>query len=131
IGATTVMFTVLDGVLLKPLPYPDAERLIAVWSRTEKYGDGWAVSYPNFRDTQLQARTLGPLAAWTYGGGTIGQPGDTEYVDGRQISSELFSVFKVRLPQGRPFLPDEDKPGGARVVILSHELWQRRFGGKP
>jgi predicted permease len=131
IGATTVMFTVLDGVLLKPLPYPDAERLIAVWSRTEKYGDGWAVSYPNFRDTRLQARTLGPLAAWTYGGGTIGQPGDTEYVDGRQISSELFSVFNVRLQQGRPFLLDEDKPGGARVVILSYELWQRRFGGKP
>jgi predicted permease len=131
IGATTVMFTVLDGVLLKPLPYPDPERLVAVSAHTDRYGDQWGISYPNFLDTERQARALAPLAAWTYVGGTIGQPGDTEYVDGRLISAQLFSVFKVTLFQGRPFLADEDRPGGAPVAIISHELWQRRYGGRP
>jgi predicted permease len=131
IGATTVMFTVLDGVLLKPLPYPDPERLMAVWGHTDKYGDRWGVSYPNFLDTELQARALAPMAAWAYGGATVSEPGEAEYVDGRQISSHLFSVFRVALAQGRPFLPEEDRPGGAPVVIISHELWLRRYGGKP
>jgi predicted permease len=131
IGATTVMFTVLDGVLLKPLPYPDPERLVAVAVHTDKYGDQWGISYPNFLDTERQARALAPLAAWTYSGGTIGQPGDTEYVNGRLISAQLLSVFNVTLFQGRPFLADEDRPGGAPVAIISHELWQRRYGGRP
>jgi predicted permease len=131
IGAATVMFTVLDGVLLKPLPYRDPERLIAVWAHTEKYGDGWAHSYPNFLDARREVRALAPIAAWTYGGGTISQPGDAEYVNGRQISSSLFTVFGVTLSEGRSFLPEEDRPGGAPVVIIGHELRQRRFGGQP
>ncbi len=131
IGATTVMFTVLYGVLLKPLPYPDPERLVAVLTHTDKYGELWGISYLNFVDAELQARALAPVAAWAYGGGTIGQSGDAEYAEGRQISSQLFSVFNVMPSLGRPFLPEEDKPGGAPVVIISHELWQRRFGGKP
>jgi predicted permease len=131
IGATTVMFTVLNGVLLTPLPYPDPERLITVWVHTDKYGDRWGVSYPNFLDCQREARALAPVAAWTYGGGTISQPGDAEYVNGRQISSQLFSVFRVTLSEGRPFLPEEDRPGAAPVVIISHELRRRRYGGRP
>jgi predicted permease len=131
IGATTVMFTVVNAVLLTPLPYPEPERLVALHARTEKYGDQWGVSYPNFLDCQRGTRSLAPLAAWTYGGGTVSQPGEAEYVSGRQISSALFSVFGITLSQGRAFLSEDDRPGGTPVVIISDQLWRRRFAGNP
>jgi predicted permease len=123
------MFTVINGVLLKPLPYPGSERLVALHGHSEKYGDWWGVSYPNFLDCQRETRSLTPMAAWSYGGGTVSEPGEAEYVAGRQISSELFSVYGVTLSRGRAFLPEEDRPGAAPVVIISYGLWQRRYGG--
>jgi putative ABC transport system permease protein len=131
IGSTTVMFTVINGVLLKPLSYPEPERLVALHGHTERYGDQWGVSYPNFLDWQRESRSLTPLAAWSYGGGTVSQPGEAEYVVGRQISSQLFSVYRVTLALGRAFLPEEDRPGAGPVAIISHTLWQRRYGGSP
>ncbi len=128
-GATTVMFTVINGVLLKPLAYPEADRLVALHGKTEKYGEQWGFSYPEFHDYQRASRTLGSLAAWTYGGGTVTSPGEPEYISGRLISSELFSVLGVPLVEGRAFLPAEDQPGTAPVAVISHSLWQRRFGG--
>jgi len=133
IGATTVMFTVINGVLLKPLAYPESERLVTVHEHTEKatqFGNLWAFSYPNFLDCQRGSRSLA-VAAWTWGGGTISEPGEAVYVDGRRISAELFSVLGVSLSLGRAFRPDEDRPGGAPVIIISHGLWQRRYGGSP
>jgi predicted permease len=127
-GATTVMFTVINGVLLKPLAYPEADRLITLHGKTEKYGEQWGFSYPEFHDYQRTSRTLGSLAAWTYGGGTVTRPGEAEYVFGRLISSGLFSVLGVPLAEGRAFLPQEDQPGAAPVAVISYTLWQRRFG---
>jgi predicted permease len=69
------------------------------------------------------------MAAWSYGGGTVSEPGEAEYVAGRQISSGLFSVYGVALLRGRAFLPEEDRPGAAPVVIISYGLWQRRYSG--
>ncbi len=106
IGATTVMFTVINGVLLKPLSFPQPERLVTLHGQSEKYGDNWAVSYPDFLDYKRTSRSLAPIAAWSYGGGTVSEPGEPEYVGGRYISSELFSVFGVSLSRGRAFLPD-------------------------
>ena len=131
IGSTTVMFTVINGVLLKPLSYPEPERLVALHGHTERYGDQWGVSYPNFLDWQRESRSLTPLAAWSYGGGTVSQPGEAEYVVGRQISSQLFSVYRVTLALGRAFLLEEDRPGAGPVAIISYRLWQRRYGGSP
>jgi predicted permease len=131
IGATTVMFTVINGVLLKPLSYPEPERLVTLHGQTEKYGDQWGVSYPNFLDCKRTSRSLAPMAAWTYGGGTMSEPGDAEYVNGRQISSELFSVFGIPLARGRTFLPEEDRPGAPPVAVISYGLWQRRYNGSP
>ena len=131
IGATTVMFTVINGVLLKPLSYPDPERLVTLHGHTEKYGDQWGVSYPNFLDLKRESRSLTRLAAWTYGGDTVSEPGQAEYVDGRQISSGLFSVFGVNLLGGREFRSEECRPGGIRAVIISYGLWQRRYAGRP
>jgi predicted permease len=130
-GATTVMFTIINSVLLKPLSYPEPDRLVTLHEQTEKYGDQWGISYLNFLDCKRASRSLAPMAAWTYGGGTIRDPGEAEYVAGRQISSELFSVLGVSLSAGRAFVPEEDRPGAPPVLIISYGLWQRRFGGSP
>jgi putative ABC transport system permease protein len=128
-GATTVMFTVVNGVLLKPLAYPEADRLVTLHGKTEQWGEQWGFSYPEFHDYQSSSRTLGSVAAWTYGGGTITKPGEAEYLAGRHISPGLFSVLGVPPAAGRAFLPQEDQPGAAPVAIISYRLWEHRFGG--
>ena len=131
-GATTVMFTVINGVLLKPLPYAEPDRLVKVQERTEKatqFGNLWSPVYLNYLDCKSQTRSLA-MAAWRYSGGTIAGPGDPEYVDGFQVSSELFSVLGMGLKHGRTFLPQEDRLGAAPVAIISDSLWQRRFAGR-
>jgi predicted permease len=130
IGATTVMFTIVNGVLLKPLPYPEPERLLRLQEKTERptqFGDLWPFAYPNYLDAKRQSQALN-MTAWRFSGGTLSEPGDAEYVNARQISSGLFSVLGVPLLEGRAFLPEEDQPGGAPVAIISQGLWQRRFG---
>ena len=132
IGATTVMFTVISGVLLKPLPYPEPDRLITVhghsttWN-TEAYGEQ-NVAYPDFLDAQREVRTV-ELAGSVFNGGTVSAPGDPEYVNLREITPELFSVMGVPLFRGRTFLPEEDRLGATPAVILGYSFWQRRFAG--
>jgi predicted permease len=130
-GATTVMFTIINGVLLRPLSYPEPDRLVTLHGHTEKYGEQWGFSYLDFLDYQRTNPSPGPMAAWTYGGGTVSGPGEPEYVDGREISSELFSVLRVSPVRGRAFLPQEDQRGAAPIVIISYGLWQRRYGASP
>ena len=132
-GATTVMFTVINSVLLKPLPYFQPETLLNLQEQTDwstQWGSLWAFAYPNYLDCNHDNRSL-ELAAWRYAGGTLSAPGDSEYVDGREVSAGLFHVLGITLSQGRVFSPDEDRPGGAPVAIISHGIWQRRFGGNP
>ncbi len=132
-GATTVMFTVINGVLLKPLPYSQPDKLLSMQEQTDwsnQFGNLWAFTYPNYLDCKRQNHSL-EMAAWSRGGGTVNEPGPAEYVEGRQISAELFPVLGVKLFRGRGFLPEEDRPGAAPVAIISYALWQRRFAGKP
>jgi len=91
IGAATVMFAVINSVLLKPLSFPDSARLLTVHGFTGQFGEFWGFSNLDFADTRHASRSLA-MAAWTYGGGTIGGPGESEYVDGRQISHRLWVV---------------------------------------
>jgi putative ABC transport system permease protein len=128
VGATTVMFTVINSVLLRPLAYPQPDRLVTLREVTEAFGESRGTSYPDFIDFQSEIRSL-TMAAWRYGGGTVSDPGEPEYVNGREISAALFDVLGVRLSQGRPFRSDDDRQGAAPVAIISHSLWQRRFGG--
>ena len=93
-GATTVMFTVIDSVLLKPLPYPEPDRLLTLHEETEKYGGEWSFSYLNFVDCKRESRSLAPMAAWRNSGGTVSEPGEAQYASGRQISAD--SVFRSR-----------------------------------
>jgi predicted permease len=141
IGATTVMFTLIDGMLLRPLPYPQPDRLATLNEQTKgisdyRWGDLWAYSYPNYLDCKHDSRTL-DMAAWRYNDGMVSQPGVAEHVDGVEIASELFDVLGVSVSQGRAFLPGEDRKGAPPVAIISYGLWQRHYGsslaaiGKP
>jgi predicted permease len=130
IGATTAMFAVINSVLLRPLSYPQPDRLVTLRTATDKLGELWGFSNLDFGDIKRESKTLA-LAAWTYGGGTISEPGESEYVNGRQISAELFSTLGISPIQGRAFRPDEDRPGAPPVAMISYALWQRDFGGEP
>jgi predicted permease len=133
VGATTVMFTLINGVLLKPLPYPEPNKLIAIHGKSDSwnaaiYGEQ-NVAYPDFLDIQHASRSL-DLAAALFNGGTLSQPGEPEYVDLREISPNLFSVLRVNLAQGRAFLPEEDRIGAPPVMILGYGFWQRHFAAR-
>jgi predicted permease len=134
IGASTLMFTVVNGVLLRPLPYPQPDKLVVVhghsdaW-RTDLFGEQ-GVAYLDFLDCQRDSRSL-TLAGSLFDGGTISGSGLPEYVDLREITSNLFSVLRVNLAQGRAFLPEEDRTGAAPVMILGYSFWQRHFAGRP
>ncbi len=130
-GATTVMFTVINGVLLTPLPYRDPGRLVLVQEQTDYstiLGNLWAFTYPNFADCRRESRAL-EMTAWRFSNGTLSSPGPAENVNGRQISANLFGVLGIALFRGRTFLPEEDRPGGVPAAIVSYALWQRRYGG--
>jgi len=130
-GATTVMFTVINGVLLKPLPYPDPATLVKVDEKTEKtthFGNIWAFTYPNYLDCKRGASSL-DLAVWRYSGGTVSKPGDLEYVDALEISSGLLPMLGVSMFQGRAFRPEDDRPGAPPVAVISYAFWHRRFAG--
>src|SRR5580693_10737883 len=134
IGASTLMFTVVNGVLLRPLPYPEPDKLVAVHG----HSDGWKtdlfgeqnVAYPDFLDCQRDSRSL-TMAGSLFDGGTISGAGLPEYVDLREITSNLFSVLRVNLAEGRAFLPEEDRTGAAPVMILGYSFWQHHFAGSP
>jgi predicted permease len=128
-GATTVIFTVINGVLLKPLPYSAPDRLVTLQGRTATFGDQF-FAYPDFKDFETATRKLESVAGYVYQAGAIlSEKGEAEYVDVREITSGLFSVLGVPLFRGRAFVPEEDRPQAAPVVILSYGLWQRRFAG--
>ncbi len=132
IGATTVMFTLVSGVLLKPLPYPEPNRLVALHGHTQAWNTkvlgAQKLAYLDFRDCQHESRSM-ELAAAVYNGGTVSEPGQPEYVDLREISSNLFSVLRAPLAYGRAFLPEEDRIGAGPVMILGYSFWQHHFGG--
>ena len=133
IGATTVMFSLVSGVLLKPLPYQQPDRLVAVNGHTEGwnekiYGEQ-KLAYLDFLDCRRESHSL-DLAALVYNSGTLSAPGDPQYGDYFEISSNLFSVLRVPLAVGRAFLPEEDNIGAAPVAILGYSFWQRHFDGK-
>jgi predicted permease len=131
IGATTVMFTVINGVILKPLPYLHPDRLVKLQEKTDwstQFGNLWGFTYPNFLDCKSGTRSL-ELGAWHYGGGTLSGSGSAEYVNSREVSAELFSLLGVTLIRGRAFRSDEDRLAAPPVAIISYDLWQRRYNG--
>ena len=132
IGATTLMFTVLNGVLLMPFPYRSPERLLSLQEKTAKatqFGNLWAFAYPNFLDVRRDVRSM-DLAAWRHAGGTMSEPGDAEYISSYEVSAELLPILGISPALGRHFSTAEDQAGAPPVVLISDSLWKRKFGGK-
>ena len=135
IGATTAIFSVVNAVLLRPLPFADPDRLVMVHgdARAASGVDvGNSVSYPNFADWRNQAATLESAGAYTTRPVTVATTGgDTLLVRGKLVTTSLFDVLGVQPAFGRTFRPEEDQPGLSRVVILSDGFWQQHLGGEP
>ena len=133
IGVTTLMFSVVNAVLLRPLPYPAPDRLMLVFNvSTDAAGANTIrASALDFDDYRARARTFDAMAAHIGTGFTFSGRGNPELVIGQMVTPEFFKVFGVSPALGRTFTPDEFAPGRDLVVLLSEKLWKRRFGGDP
>ncbi|HZS05563.1 MAG TPA: ABC transporter permease [Blastocatellia bacterium] len=128
IGANTVIFSVVNTVLLEPLPYPEPERL--VWmSETGDVTNRW-LSYPNFQDWRERSRSFEAMATIRGYGMTLTGTGEPERLDVRMVAAGYFDVMRARPLLGRTFTADDEK-AGATVTVLSQGFWQRRFGADP
>jgi predicted permease len=130
IGTTTAVFSVFKAALLTPLPYPSPDRLTIVWE-TETDSQHTPASPPNFLDWRDSARSFRSMAAISPHGYSLSGGDEPVYVLGALATAGLFEVFGVEAALGRTFLPGEDRQGADPVVVLSHRLWQRSFGGSP
>lgn len=131
IGANTAIFSVVDGALLHPVPFPDSDRLAALYQTFPEGGDKDAVSYPNLLDWQAQSRTFEAIAGVRGEAFTLTGRGDPELVTGLGVSSNLLAVLRTQPVLGRMFTREEDQRGGRPVVLLAAGYWKRRFGGDP
>jgi putative ABC transport system permease protein len=128
IGANTAIFSVVYGVLLQPLPFRDAARLVLLHETTPKVGDV-SVSYPNFQDWRAQSHTFSEMAAVSNVGFNMAGASQPENIGGLAVSPNFLSMAGIRPVIGRGFTPDEEKAGTAPVLLLSYALWQSHFGG--
>jgi hypothetical protein len=127
-GANTAIFTVVSGVLLRPLPYADPECLVALVGRQP--GDSYSTLSPlNFTDLASQSAVFSRAAAIYKEQLNLTGPGDPERVSAAAVSHNFFAVLGLQPVLGRAFTPSEGRAGGAPVVVLGHGLWQRRFAG--
>jgi putative ABC transport system permease protein len=131
IGATTAVFTLLDGVLLSPLPYPFPDRLISIGHLGRDGQDDLPISPGLYRIYREQSKTLDGLAMHSATVGNLVVDGEPERVSGRVVTPSFFSVLGVTPVRGRTFLEEEGKPGGERVIVLSDGLWRTKFGADP
>jgi len=133
IGANAAVFSVIDAVLLRPLPYSAPDRLVRVFETLPARGPGWrgAVSFPNYEDWALQETSLQHLTAFQVGSSNLVGAEGAERIPTVSASASFFTSLGVRPLLGRGFAAGEDRPGSNRVVVLGESLWRRRFGGDP
>ena len=135
IGANTAIFSVVNSILLRPLPYPEPERLVNVWHTPPQESfpgmTRFSVSPGNYLDWREQSRAFEHMAIYQYAGLSLGTGGDPVPVTGAAVSSDFFSVLRSQVDKGRTFTPDEEQPGRDQVVVLGHGLWRRTFGADP
>ena len=129
IGANSAIFSVVNAVLLRPLPYDHAESLVFLNEKSPVL-DEMSISYPNFSDWRAQNHSFEKMGVYNRNSYNLTGAGEAERIVTAQMSADLFAVLRVNALHGRVFTNDEDKPGGAPVVVLSYALWQRRFGGQ-
>ncbi len=133
IGANTAIFSVVNAAVLRALPYPNADRLVMLWGTNAKDGNQQQpASFGEFNDWRAQMRSFDQVAGasppWNF---VLMGGSEPEPIQGMWVSANLFSTLGVMPARGRAFTPEEDRVGGAPVVIISHGLWQRRYGADP
>ncbi|MFA5909691.1 MAG: ABC transporter permease [Vicinamibacterales bacterium] len=128
IGANTAMFSLVDGVLFKPLPFPNPERIVRLWEAPSATTRN-STTTRNFVEFKRQNRSFAALSAESLSTATVSINGEPTRLNGRDVSADHFTVFGVQPILGRAFRADEDQPGADRVIMLSHAAWQQHFGG--
>jgi predicted permease len=130
IGANTAIFSIVDGVLLHPIPFTEPDRLVSLYG-TNASGTKNSVSYPNLLDWQRDNHTLESLAAWRGSSFLLTGSGDPELLSGQMVSASFFEVLRVQPLVGRAFRADDDRLGAPSVVLLGEGFWKRRFAADP
>jgi predicted permease len=130
IGGNTAIFSVIDGALLHPIPFPDAERLVALYQKTP-HDQKNSVSYPNLLDWQQRTETFEGIAGVRNDSFTLTGRGEPEQLVALTVSSNLFSILRAQPLLGRTFTKEEDQRGAPPVVLLAETFWKRRFAGDP
>jgi len=130
IGANTAMFSIVNGVLLRPLPYSGADRLLKLYTSIPQFRES-SVSYPNFLDWRDRSRSFERMAAYRGDSFTLTGQGSPERLRGQMASSTIFAVLGVKPIIGRTFADAEDQRGAAPVAVLTSDFWKTRFGGDP
>jgi predicted permease len=129
IGANVLVFALVEGVLLRPLPYRDPDRLVEVWNSWEQEPRA-SLALPELR-AYGETRSLRALAGWSQGAFNLAAGGDAERVTGAYATAEIFAVLGAEPILGRGFTADDDRPGAPPVAVLGREVWERRFGADP
>ncbi len=131
IGGNTAVFTVVRGVLLKPLAYGDPSRLVKISQSDPDGPNNVTVDFTTTSDLRSRTRTLQSLSLFRFTSGATAGAGEPEVIQGLRVNYDYFDTLGVRMAMGRGFLPGEDTPQTRREVILTHNLWMRRYGGDP
>ena len=131
IGANTAIYSLLDTVALRPLPYRDADRLVLLGSSVTGLKDLRPLSWPKFQAVAAQSRATAAVTAYYQGPVELTEKDRPEELQGVRVSGSFFDVWAVRPLSGRAFTVEEETPGGPHVALLSEGFWRRRFAGDP
>ncbi|MGZ4897670.1 MAG: ABC transporter permease, partial [Candidatus Angelobacter sp.] len=129
IGANTAIFSVVNGVLLNPLPFHHPDQLVSMFQEIPNFKNG-SISYPNFTDWRRMNTTFTTMAAYRSSGFNLSGNGEPERLHGEMISAGFFEILGVNPIMGRTFTMDEDRLGANPTVMITEGLWQRKFGGR-
>ena len=131
-GVNTAIFNLVNTIILRPLPYPNADRLVRLWDRNEGAGiASFAVSPHNYVAWRERSHAFETLAAYREGGFNLSMGSASEWVEGAQVTASFVPLLKIDPLLGRGFLPEEDRVGNEHVALITHRFWQRRLNGDP
>ena len=132
IGANSAIFSVVDTLLLQPLPFQDPDRIVNIWTRGATDARGTGVhSFPDYADLRDQNQSVGPMAAYTRTGAVLSHSEESQEIEGLAVTPEIFDVLGVQPLLGRGFTAEEDVENGPLVIVLTHAFWRTAFGGDP